>query len=60
MSEGGFTLELNLDKLSSVELKALSKAVEAERKRRGRRSPDNHEPERWTVPNKALNGHEAK
>jgi hypothetical protein len=51
-------LELNLDKLSSVELKNLSKVVETERKRRGRRSPDNHEPTKWAIPKKALNGQE--
>lgn len=47
-------LELNFGKLSSQDLKALLKTAETERKRRGRRSPDNHEPPRWVVPKVAL------
>ena len=49
-------MELHLEKLSSVELKTLLKAAEEERKRRARRSPDNHEPPKWPVPVKAVNG----
>ena len=49
-------LELRLEALSSVELKSLAKAVESERKRRGRKSPDNHEPLKWLIPLTALNG----
>lgn len=49
-------LELRLEVLSSVELKSLAKAVESERKRRGRKSPDNHESPKWLIPQTALNG----
>lgn len=47
-------MELHLEKLSSIELKALLKAAETERKRRGRRSPENHDSPKWLVPKKAL------
>jgi len=50
-------LELHLEKLSSVELKNLVKAVEAERKRRSSRSPDNHDAPVWAIPTTAtVNG----
>lgn len=47
-------MELELKKLTSVELKALCKAVDTERKRRGRRSPDNHEGAVWAIPSEAV------
>jgi len=47
-------LDLDFGKLTSQDLKALSKAVDTERKRRGKRSPDNHEPPRWAVPKAVL------
>lgn len=53
-------MDLHLERLSSVELKELSKAVDTEKKRRGRRSPDNHEPPKWVIPNKAVNNGNGK
>ena len=47
-------MRLALDVLGSEELKKLSQAVDAERKRRGRKKPDNHESPTWQIPNKAL------
>jgi hypothetical protein len=49
-------LVLHLEQLSATELKTLSKAVDAERKRRGRKSPTNHEPPEWPIPKKAVKG----
>lgn len=48
-------MHLEFGKLSATELKDLFNAVKTERERRSKRSPDNHEPPTWTVPNKALN-----
>jgi len=48
------TLDLNLGKLSAVKLKELSKVVDEERKRRGKRSPANHEPPKWVIPKDAV------
>jgi hypothetical protein len=53
-THGEFTLELNLGKLSSDALKTLSKAVDEERKRRSKKTPENHEPPSWQVPGVAL------
>ncbi len=47
-------VELNLKNLSSIELKTLYKAVDMERKRRGKRSPDNHDGPTWPIPKKAV------
>jgi len=47
-------LDLNLGRLSAVKLKELSKVVDEERKRRGRRSPANHESPRWSIPKEAV------
>jgi len=47
-------LELNLGRLSAVKLKELSKVVDVERKRRGKRSPANHEPPKWSIPKDAV------
>ncbi len=49
-------MELNLSKLSSAKLKELSKVVDIERKRRGKRSPDKHEPPVWSIPRDAVHG----
>ena len=49
-------MELDLSKLSSEALKSLSKAVDIERKRRGKRNPANHEPPVWAVPKVAVKG----
>jgi hypothetical protein len=53
-------LELNLGKLSSEALKSLSKAVDSERKRRGKRNPTNHEPPTWDIPRVAVKGIDGK
>jgi hypothetical protein len=53
-------LELDFGKLSADALKTLSKAVDEERKRRGKRSPENHDPPRWLIPTVALNGKPAQ
>ena len=47
-------MELNLGRLSAVKLKELSKVVDVERKRRGKRSPANHEPPKWSIPKDAV------
>lgn len=39
-----------------MKLKELSKVVDAERKRRGKRSPDNHESPKWGIPKEAVQG----
>ena len=49
-------MKLNLGALGSDELKQLSKDVESERKRRGKKNPANHEPPLWVIPNKAIQG----
>jgi len=46
-------VQLKLEKLGSKELKALAVAVRAERERRGRKSPTNHEPPVWSIPKTA-------
>jgi len=56
----GRQVELDLGLLGSDELKKLSVAVKAERERRGRKNPANHDPPKWPVPKKALkNGQQA-
>ncbi len=47
---------LDLGKLGASELKELDKAVKAERDRRGKRTPSNHDAPTWVVPNKAVKG----
>lgn len=47
-------MELSLERLSSVELKSLLKAVDSEKKRRGRRNPSNHDGPTWVIPSKAV------
>ncbi len=47
-------MQLDLGKLSAVELKELFVAVRDERERRGKHNPSNHDPIQWAVPNKAL------
>lgn len=47
-------MQLDLGKLGANELKELDKAVKAERDRRGKKNPSNHESPLWTVPNKAV------
>lgn len=49
-------MELNLGKLSAVKLKELSKVVDAERKRRGKRSPARHDAPMWSIPREAVTG----
>jgi hypothetical protein len=51
---------LDLSKLSSEALKSLSKAVDTERKRRGKRNPANHEPPTWAVPKVAVRSNGSK
>lgn len=47
-------MKLDLSKLGAKELKALFVAVKAERDRRGKKSPHNHDAPLWTIPNEAL------
>lgn len=47
-------MKLDLGKLGSKELKALYVAMRAERERRGKKNPANHEPPTWVIPNEAL------
>ena len=47
-------MDLNLGKLSAIKLKELSKVVDEERKRRGKRSPANHESPTWVIPKEAV------
>ena len=49
-------MKLDLSKLGAKELKDLAVAVKAERDRRGKKNPANHEAPIWTVPNQALKG----
>ena len=49
-------MELNLSKLSAAKLKELSKIVDAERKRRGKRSPAKHDAPMWGIPREAVTG----
>jgi hypothetical protein len=49
-------VKLDLSRLGSKELKELALAVKQEAKRRGRKSPENHSPPMWVIPNVALTG----
>lgn len=46
-------MRIDLSKLSSAELKDLDNAVTAERKRRGKRSPEKHLAPTWVIPKHA-------
>lgn len=45
---------LDLGKLGAIELKELDKAVKAERDRRGKKNPSNHDSPTWVLPSKAV------
>ena len=52
-------MKLDMSKLGSKELKELAIAAKTESKRRHRKSPDNHEPPMWVIPNDAVvKGHQ--
>ena len=47
-------MKLDLSKLGSKDLKELDQAVRAERERRGKKNPANHEPPQWQIPKEAV------
>lgn len=49
-------MQLDLSKLSSTELKDLALVVKAERERRGKKNPANHDAPAWVIPNRAVKG----
>lgn len=46
-------MKLDLGKLDSKELKALTIAVKVERERRSKKNPANHSPPSWFIPDQA-------
>jgi hypothetical protein len=53
-------VHLDLGKLSSSELKDLALVVKAERERRGKKNPANHDAPDWVIPNRAVKGKDAQ
>lgn len=49
-------MQLEFGKLSANELKDLFLAVKAEKERRSKKNPSNHDAPSWTIPNRVIRG----